>query len=208
MSSSLQATLLTDTEVCEVESSNLDNSENKASTTGQCLEPTPLEISPETKPLEASPPLDCSPPHNVSVSSDDSDEDESDSEGTVSGAELEDLKTLNQSLRPFRDKLTSGSDKGIIIIDYRGCNIDIILYFIFILFFLLVDDVSVISVATSTSYLHGDNVGTVRELVRRSVVKRRKYQARASRPNREKGSGNRTRRGKAASTVSMDSVFF
>ncbi|XP_064391093.1 serine/threonine-protein kinase RIO2-like, partial [Halichondria panicea] len=34
-----QATLLTDTEVCEVESSNLDNSENKASTTGQCLEP-------------------------------------------------------------------------------------------------------------------------------------------------------------------------
>ncbi len=74
---------------------------------------------------------------------------------------------------------------------------------------LLVDDVSsVISVATSTSYLHGDNVGTVRELVRRSVVKRRKHQARASRPNREKGSGNRTRRGKAASTVSMDSDFF
>ncbi len=113
--------MLTDTEVCGVEGSDLDDSEHNASTTGQCLEPL-LEASPlETPPLEASPldtqPLDCSLPLNGSVSSADSDEDESDSEGTVSGAELEDLRTLNQSLRPFRDKLTSGSDKG--IVQYR-----------------------------------------------------------------------------------------
>ncbi len=140
--------MLTDTEVCGVEGSDLDDSEHNASTTGRCLESLleaspletpPLEASPlETPPPEASPletpppeasPLETPPPEaspldtqplNGSVSSADSDEDESDSEGTVSGAELEDLRTLNQSLRPFRDKLTSGSDKGIIIlVQYR-----------------------------------------------------------------------------------------
>ena len=72
------------------------------------------------------------------------------------------------------------------------------------------DDVG--SVASSTSYLHSSNTTVIRQLAKRSIVKRKKQQQRQSRPNREKkgARGLRTRKGKGASAVkvTLDTALF